>query len=198
MDFLSARHAEDGNAHIYHYGAMEVSTLKRLMGRYGTRENELDDLLRHEAFVDLSGIVRQGMRISHSSYGLKKVETFYDFAREATGVAEAGGAVLAYEQWLDTRNEALLDEIRGYNREDCLSIIAMRQWLIEVRPDDVEWKARRTHPSSPKRESSRTRGTTRSISGWRQPEIRCSRIFSTITAARSVRRGGRGSSGATG
>lgn len=146
MDFLTARHAEDGNAHIYHYGAMEVSTLKRLMGRYGTRENELDDLLRHEAFVDLSGIVRQGMRISHSSYGLKKVETFYDFAREATGVAEAGGAVLAYEQWLDTRNEALLDEIRGYNREDCLSIIAMRQWLIEVRPDDVEWKAPRDAP----------------------------------------------------
>lgn len=141
MDFFSARHAEDGNAHIYHYGATEVSTLKRLMGRYGTRENALDDLLRHEAFVDLSGVVRQGLRISHSSYGLKKVETFYDFVREATAVAEAGGAVLAYERWLETGNGALLDGIRGYNREDCLSLIAMRQWLIEVRPDDVEWKA---------------------------------------------------------
>lgn len=146
MDLLSARCAEDGNAHIYHYGSMEVSTLKRLMGRYGTRENALDDLLRHEAFVDLSGIVRQGMRISHSSYGLKKVETFYGFTREATGVAEAGGAVLAYEQWLDTRDDALLEKIRGYNREDCLSTVAMRQWLIEVRPDDVVWKAPQDAP----------------------------------------------------
>lgn len=146
MDFFCARHAEDANTHIYHYGAIEVSTLKRLMGRYGTRENALDDLLRHEAFVDLSGIVRQGMRISHSSYGLKKVETFYDFTRSATGVMEAGGAVLAYEQWLETRSESLLDEIRAYNREDCLSIIDMRQWLIKVRPDDVEWKAPQDAP----------------------------------------------------
>lgn len=140
MDFLAERHGGDGNAHVYHYGAMEVSTLKRLMGRYGTRENALDDLLRHEAFVDLSGVVRQGMRISHSSYGLKKVETFYGFDREAKGVAHAGGAVLAYERWLESNDDAMLDEIERYNQEDCLSIVAMRKWLIEIRPDDVQWK----------------------------------------------------------
>ncbi|MFL6247891.1 MAG: TM0106 family RecB-like putative nuclease [Thermoanaerobaculia bacterium] len=140
MDFLAGRHDSDQNAHIYHYGAMEVSTLKRLMGRHGTRENALDDLLRHEAFVDLSGVVRQGMRISHSSYGLKKVETFYGFDRKAKGVAHAGGAVLAYEQWLASNDDAMLDEIEGYNREDCLSIVAMRRWLIDIRPDDVQWK----------------------------------------------------------
>ena len=30
------------------------------MGRYGTREEELDDLLRREVFVDLYKVVRAG------------------------------------------------------------------------------------------------------------------------------------------
>jgi len=139
MDFIAERRGNDQSAHIYHYGAMEVATLKRLMGRCATRENELDDLLRREAFVDLSTVVRQGMRISHSSYGLKKVETFY-FEREAEGVADAGGAVLAYEQWLDTNDDAMLVEIEKYNREDCVSIVEMRRWLIRIRPEDAQWK----------------------------------------------------------
>jgi len=140
MDFLVARRKPHETAHIYHYGAMEVATLKRLMGQHATRETALDDLLRREAFVDLSAVVRQGMRISHSGYGLKKVETFYSFAREALGVADAGGAILAYERWLETNNDAALREIEQYNREDCLSIMEMRRWLIGIRPAEVEWK----------------------------------------------------------
>jgi predicted RecB family nuclease len=139
MDFVVARRNASPDAHVYHYGAMEKATLERLMGRHATREKELDDLLRRETFVDLSAIVRQGMRISHSSYGLKKVETFY-FERETDSVADAGGAVLAYEHWLGTDDDAMLGEIEKYNREDCVSIVKMRHWLVGIRPEDVEWK----------------------------------------------------------
>ena len=139
MDFIAGRRRGNPEAHVYHYGAIEVSTLKRLTAGYGTRENELDDLLRREAFVDLSAVVRQGMRISQSGYGLKKVETFY-FEREANGVAEAGGAVLAYEQWLETDDSALLAAIEAYNREDCLSTVKMRHWLLGLRPEEAKWK----------------------------------------------------------
>lgn len=139
VDFLVERRRAHPTTHIYHYGAMEVSTLKRLMGRHATREDEVDDLLRHEAFVDLSAVIRQGMRISHPSYGLKKVETFY-FKREAEGVADAGGAVLAYERWLETNDPAVLEEIEAYNREDCISIVEMQRWLIALRPGDAAWK----------------------------------------------------------
>lgn len=145
IDFLVGRRTEDPGAHVYHYGAIEVATLKRLMGRYGTRERELDDLLRQEVFVDLSAVVRQAMRISHSGYGLKKVETFY-FEREAEGVADAGGAVLAYEQWLETNDPAMLAEIGKYNGEDCLSLLELRKWLIEKRPAEVEWRAQQEVP----------------------------------------------------
>ena len=39
--------------HIYHYDHYEPTALKRLMARYGTREDEVDELLRREVFVDL-------------------------------------------------------------------------------------------------------------------------------------------------
>lgn len=51
--------------------------------------------------------VRAGRpRVTRQDAGgpLKRVETFY-FDREADGVADAGGAVLAYEQWVDDRME---------------------------------------------------------------------------------------------
>ena len=39
--------------HIYHFAPYEPAAMKRLMGRYATRENEVDNLLRAEIFVDL-------------------------------------------------------------------------------------------------------------------------------------------------
>ena len=39
--------------HVYHYAPYERTALSRLMGEHGTREDELDDLLRGEVLVDL-------------------------------------------------------------------------------------------------------------------------------------------------
>ncbi len=71
IDLIRERHAADPAMHVYHYAAYEVSALKRLTCEYGTREEELDDLLRAEVFVDLYKVVAQGLRLSHESYGLK-------------------------------------------------------------------------------------------------------------------------------
>ena len=65
--------------HVYHYAAYEDSA--QAAREYGTREEELDELLRGEVFVDLYKVVRRGSA-SPSRYGLKQVETFY-FEREA-------------------------------------------------------------------------------------------------------------------
>ncbi len=53
MDFIGERLRADPNLHIYHYAPYEPTAMKRLMGRYGTRENEVDDLLRAGTLVDL-------------------------------------------------------------------------------------------------------------------------------------------------
>jgi hypothetical protein len=83
--------------HVYHYAHYEVTALKRLMGMHGTREEEVDDLLRNEVFVDLYKVVRQGLRISQPSYSIKKVEVFYMEPRD-TSVTDGEDSIVAYER----------------------------------------------------------------------------------------------------
>src|SRR5437868_2438248 len=52
------------------------------MGRYGTREEELDDLLRRGIFIDLFKVVRNGLRASRRGYGLKEMEPYLDRERK--------------------------------------------------------------------------------------------------------------------
>ncbi len=115
-----------------------MSALKRLTSEFGTREEELDDLLRREVFVDLYKVVAQALRISHDGYGLKKVETFY-MEREAE-LRAGDDSILLYEDWLESRDERILAEIAAYNEEDCISTWRLRDWLLGLRPDDASWR----------------------------------------------------------
>ena len=139
IDFIVERRREYPDLHIYHYTAAEPSAFKRMAGEYGTREDAIDDFLRKGVFVDLFTVVRQAMRISQPSYSLKKVEAFY-FQREEEGVFEAGGPILAYEEWLDTQDPEMLKTIENYNREDCVSTAELQKWLLQIRGMDPPWK----------------------------------------------------------
>ena len=77
LDELMRRWQADPGMHVYHYAPYERTALERLTGRHGTREAELDQLLRGERLVDLYAVVRQGLRISKPSYSIKKLEGFY-------------------------------------------------------------------------------------------------------------------------
>ncbi|KYK44708.1 hypothetical protein A1D31_36150 [Bradyrhizobium liaoningense] len=59
IDFVTERLTKHPSLHIYHFAPYEPAALKRLMGRYAAREDEVDNLLRAGVFVDLYAIVRQ-------------------------------------------------------------------------------------------------------------------------------------------
>ena len=137
MDFVTARLAEDPDFHIYHYAPYEPTALKRLMGRHGVREEQVDDLLRTGAFVDLYRVVRQGLRASVESYSIKKMEPFYGFERDVD-LRRASRALPDFGAWLALEGDGdedsvLLDEIEGYNRDDCVSTLRLRDWLEGLR-----------------------------------------------------------------
>ena len=132
VDLVHERLARDPDLHVYHYAQYEITALRRLMGRYGTREAELDDLLRRGVFVDLYKVVRNGVRASVPGYGLKELEVFLDFRREAE-VKDGGASIVVFEQWMQTGEQALLDQIDEYNREDCLATRLLRDWLLGLR-----------------------------------------------------------------
>jgi predicted RecB family nuclease len=62
VDFVIGRLEEFPDLHVYHFAPYEPAALKRLMGRYATRENEIDRMLRSGLFVDLYAVVRHGIR----------------------------------------------------------------------------------------------------------------------------------------
>jgi len=130
VDWLTARLVEHSDLHVYHYNHYEPTALKKLMARYGTRAHEIDELLRREVFVDLYTVVRQAMRIGTESYSLKAVEAMYPLDRDAE-VTEAGGSILAYQEWVESGEESKLDAIEEYNGDDCRSTLALRDWLLD-------------------------------------------------------------------
>ena len=134
VDFLHERLRADPDMHVYHYAAYEPVVLKRLMGLYGTREEEVDDLLRGGVLVDLFAVVRHALRASYPTYSLKDIERFYLDGRQAE-VKGGADSVLLYEQWRDAGGDELLEAIRAYNEEDCLSTLLLRDWLLERRAE---------------------------------------------------------------
>jgi uncharacterized protein len=138
IDFATARLRAFPGAHIYHYAHYEETALKRLMTLHGTREAEVDNLLRNHKLVDLYKVVRGGLRISEPSYGLKHVERFY-FEDRGGDVRDAGASTVFYERWRQTRDDRLLAGIERYNHDDVRSTRALRDWLLRLRPADMPW-----------------------------------------------------------
>src|SRR5207245_4179725 len=90
--------------------------------------------LRGEVRVDLYRVAKQSLLASRESYSLKAIEALYMGKRD-DAIAEAGSSIVAYERWIDSRDQAILDEIAAYNEQDCRSTWLLRKWLEELCPE---------------------------------------------------------------
>lgn len=140
IDAVTAHLTRHPNAHIYHYASYEESALKRLAMFHGTREKEIDDLLRAGKLVDLFRVVREAIQIGEPRYSLKNVEKYYMSSARAGDVTTAGDSIVMYEQWRRLGDDAILEEIRAYNEVDCRSTLQCRDWLISQRPGEAVWR----------------------------------------------------------
>jgi uncharacterized protein len=139
VDHIVERRRRFPGMHVYHYAPYERTALSRLMGEHGTREDEIDGLLRGEVLVDLFRVTKQALRASVPSYSIKEVEKLFGFERHAV-VGGGGDSVNAFETWLETGDDTLLDGIRDYNEEDCVSLYELHRWLLERRPATMPWR----------------------------------------------------------
>lgn len=141
VDFIVERLGAHPAAHVYHYASYEASALKCLSTLHGTREAEIDDLLRRGKLVDLYRVVAEGVRVSEPRYSIKNMEVFY-MEKRAGEVKTAGESVVMYERWRELQDAALIAEIAEYNRIDCVSTIMLRDWLLGIRPATAAWFVR--------------------------------------------------------
>jgi len=134
VDEIIGRREANPKMHVYHFGGYEPGALKRLMGMYATREDEIDRMLRAGVLVDLHQAFKQSVRASVEEYSLKKLEAFSGFQRKTP--LEASRAAMRYvehrlelgwgDQELPEREREVLE---GYNAEDCFATAALRDWL---------------------------------------------------------------------
>ena len=155
MAFLTRRLARAPDAHLYHYAPYEKTALRRLASMHATAEEAVDRLLRENRTVDLYRVVREGVRVGEESYSIKSLERFYMPAR-TTEVASGGDSLVIYDLYRETGESSLLDAIRDYNRDDCLSTLLLRDWLIDRAREAGRWPPAPS-PRGPSRLRSRRR-----------------------------------------
>src|SRR5271156_3389865 len=138
MAFLMARLARSPSAHLYHYAPYEKTALRRLASMHATAETAVDEILRTNRMVDLYRVVREGVRVGERGYSIKNLERFYMPAR-ATAVASGGDSLVIYDRFRETGESSLLNDLRDYNRDDCLSTLLLRDWLIDRAKEAGRW-----------------------------------------------------------
>jgi uncharacterized protein len=113
------------------------------MGRHVTRERELDAMLRSGRFVDLYAVVRQGLRAGIDRYSIKNLEDLYGYRREVE-LDDANRYLkdlqVALESGMSdvTVPEEVQQVVEGYNRDDCVSTLRLRDWLEGLRAHLME------------------------------------------------------------
>ncbi|MEQ1693835.1 MAG: TM0106 family RecB-like putative nuclease, partial [Gemmatimonas sp.] len=141
MDEIAAALVVHPDMHVYHYAPYEPSAFKRMMGRHATRERELDVMLRSGRFVDLYGVVRQGLRAGIERYSIKNLEPLYGYKRDVD-LVEANRFLRVMELGLMTQSAhevpiEVRDAVEGYNRDDCVSTLRLRDWLEGLRAEQI-------------------------------------------------------------
>ena len=151
IDFITERRARHPGLHVYHYNHYEPTSVDHLtelhgtrqeavgtlMGRFATREDEVDDLFRLGVFVDLYRVVRQGVRAGVENYSIKRLEPLCGYSRQVD-LGEATVNLIAFEAALEDGTGAGDGDrqrvVAGYNEDDCRATLALRDWLEERGP----------------------------------------------------------------
>lgn len=134
INWVYTRWQHDSSMHIYHYASYEITACRKLMGRYGICEYEVDQLLRNEVFVDLYKVVKGAILLGEPRYSIKNVEHLYRGKRD-TEVGSGGDSVVVYERWRENPDgdtwqaSSILNSIRDYNIDDCNSTQELFSWL---------------------------------------------------------------------
>ncbi|MCM4150921.1 TM0106 family RecB-like putative nuclease [Arenibacter sp. N53] len=137
IDFAFKLKQEDPSLHIYHYAPYEVTAFKRLMGKYASRENEIDNFLRSDTFVDLYSVVRQSVRASVEKYSIKDLEAFFGYERmmdlRKLSSHKSQLELLLQTGNIDNLTKETKDAVQLYNQDDCESLVRLQAWLEDIR-----------------------------------------------------------------
>ena len=145
IEYLRNRRLSHPEMHVYHYNHTERSALERLASEHGIGEVALAELVETGLFVDLYPVVQNAVQVGTESYGLKAMERLAGYER-GHEIDQGSGAVVEYERYMATPDPTILERIAAYNEDDVRATLALRDWLVGLRPPDLAWRASRLEP----------------------------------------------------
>ncbi len=140
VDWVTERRQRWPGMHVYHFADYERAALSRLAARHGVYEDEVAAILADGVLVDLYAVVKGAVRVGSPSYSIKRLEPLYmgDDLRDSDGVTAGGDSILEYQRYReavaagdDADAAERLEDLRRYNRYDCLSTLRLRDWLLD-------------------------------------------------------------------
>ena len=132
VEFIKERKINYPSGKLFHYGNYEKNALGNLAAKHQIHIETIDDWLRSEYLIDLFPITKNAMILGAGSYSIKYVERIYlkDLRKEE--ISTAGDSVIQYANWINLKDEKILDSIEAYNKQDCDSTQKLRDFLLDL------------------------------------------------------------------
>ncbi len=142
MKFLAERRVKFPEFNVYHFAPYESITVKRLARVHNIFEQEVDELLRSERFIDLHAVFKESLIASVERYSLKDLEKFTSYTRKVelsdASIARKDVEVALELNLFSALPKEIIAAVEGYNEDDCLATEALHTWLENLREELIK------------------------------------------------------------
>jgi predicted RecB family nuclease len=116
---------------VFHYSSYEKTKISALERKYGVVEKYALELFKSR-MVDLLPIVKRTVVLPSRGYGLKSVAPFAGHKYSAKDAGGAQSIVWFQEYQRDQTKVNILERLLTYNKEDCLAMKSVEEWLRKL------------------------------------------------------------------
>ena len=119
-----------GDCTIFHYGAYEKAYIKKMLRKYPSPDTPFPGTW-DSALFNVLGAIRTNVYFPAYSNGLKDIASFLGVTW--TGKVRSGiECIAARMRWEESRDSVIKEEILDYNRQDCLAVQRVVNFLVSL------------------------------------------------------------------
>jgi len=113
---------------VFHYSGYERTKIAAFERKYGVAEKDALETFKNR-MVDLYPIVKRSAVLPARGYGLKRIAPFVGVKYSADDAGGSQSIVWFQEYQRDPSRRDILETLLTYNREDCVAIKSVEEWL---------------------------------------------------------------------
>ena len=134
---------ENADWSVFHYGNYEAKAIRRMLSRVPEPwRAPLSAILANS--TNILSIVSSHVYFPTTSNSLKEVAGLLGFHWTSTG-ASGLESIVWREQWEDARDEELKTKLLEYNRDDCLALRAVTEFIASITASEGKVRSERSH-----------------------------------------------------